>query len=159
MPLSQLEALDLDTNTWAAPDISGHGPSPRGQPAAAATTPTPGRPSRLMLFGGWDGKQRYNDLHALDTEAWRWERLGPLLEPVHISAAAGTPAPAEPQEASSLPDGALGLQPGDQASVWPCARADHSMVTWHYCDDGGCHAVNPCVVFVPLLWWQLPVRV
>lgn len=65
-PLSELALLDLDQMAWVTPPISGQPPSPRGQPTAVVTTPVEGRPQQLMVFGGWDGCWRYNDIHSLD---------------------------------------------------------------------------------------------
>jgi len=67
-PLSDLAVLDLKTLEWQQPSTTGTAPSPRGQPTAVATTAAPGSTQQLLVFGGWDGVQRYNDLHALDVQ-------------------------------------------------------------------------------------------
>lgn len=48
-------------------------PSARGQPSLAALTDASG----LLLFGGWDGKSRHNDLWHLDAATWQWQVLQP----------------------------------------------------------------------------------
>lgn len=95
-PLTALAVLDLSTVSWiimsdqktaSKGDVptsqsSSHrggdlmlanGPPARGQPSLAAYTDA----STLLLFGGWDGQQRFNDLWSLDVDTWQWKLLQP----------------------------------------------------------------------------------
>lgn len=73
-PLSSLCILDLPTARWLPVDrVNGNGPSPRGQPTMVTTSDQ----RRLLVFGGWDGKQRHNDLHSLDIVSLKWEQIFP----------------------------------------------------------------------------------
>ncbi|KAK9805604.1 hypothetical protein WJX72_007339 [[Myrmecia] bisecta] len=79
-PLAHLQVLDLATLTWQAqdqPKITGRAPSPRGQPAAVVTTGDAGRSPEMVIFGGWDGQQRFDDMYALDLRAWSWRQIQP----------------------------------------------------------------------------------
>lgn len=51
------------TVVWKTPKINGIPPSPRSSHSATAVD------NRLFVFGGFDGRRYYNDLHILDLGA------------------------------------------------------------------------------------------
>ena len=70
-PLARLELLHLRTLCWTHGSATGTAPPPRGNPSLVVDEAT----SRAVLFGGWDGARRFDDLHVLDLQRWHWERV------------------------------------------------------------------------------------
>lgn len=64
-----LNALDPVTMTWY------QGPSGAGSPPARFNhTANMVGGTKMYVFGGWDGKNYYNDVHVLDLEIMAWQR-------------------------------------------------------------------------------------
>jgi hypothetical protein len=106
----------------------------------------------VYVFGGWDGKGRFNDLHTLSLAPGG---SGSGSSSAHASGAgagacAGIDGDAGISNASSSPaatsSAATAIGAGACAWHWqevkprspalPPPRADHSTCLWHYCDDG-----------------------
>jgi hypothetical protein len=155
-PLAQLEAFSFESQIWCDPNPTGSGPSPRGQPAAAANTAG----TAVYFFGGWDGSRRFNDLHKLvlngqgqpnshgqphgqGPNCWAWEEVTPRPAPPKGARAGITfqqqqavlnQPPQQQQQQQEQQE--LTLVQQQQQLQLPCERSDHVMVCWHYCDDG-----------------------
>jgi hypothetical protein len=59
---------------WYRPDIEGAPPEPRAEHTAAVLGKS------IWIFGGRAGNVLYNDLHILDTEKMRWEKVKPTRD-------------------------------------------------------------------------------
>lgn len=74
--LNDLHALDVETYTWRAVQTHGAAPQQRANHSSALleTPGANGRPavSELFVFGGWNGSERLNDIHVLDTATSTW---------------------------------------------------------------------------------------
>ncbi|RHY16560.1 hypothetical protein DYB36_009441 [Aphanomyces astaci] len=69
-PLADLELLDLTTRCWTHGSTVGRPPSPRGNPSMVLAS------NRVLLvFGGWNGRDRFNDVVQLDLTSWSWSTL------------------------------------------------------------------------------------
>ena len=70
VPLAHPELLHLETRCWTHCSTHNAPPPPRGNPTLAYS------PARhlAVLYGGWDGSKRFDDVWCLDMEAWRWHR-------------------------------------------------------------------------------------
>lgn len=66
--LRDIHALDPVTMTWYQGPKSGGAPLARYNHSATLVGGT-----RMFVFGGWDGKKFFNDLHVLDLEAMAWQ--------------------------------------------------------------------------------------
>jgi len=66
--LNDLHALDVRTYVWRKVDTTGSVPHPRANHSSAVVE----RTGELFIFGGWNGKERLNDIHVLDTMNSTW---------------------------------------------------------------------------------------
>lgn len=75
--LNDLHALNVDTLTWREVVTTGEVPQPRANHSSAILEET----GELCLFGGWNGGERLNDIHILDTytSTWTCPRVGGVL--------------------------------------------------------------------------------
>ena len=75
--LNDLHALNVDTMTWRQVHTTGQIPQPRANHSSAILEET----AELCLFGGWNGSERLNDIHILDTytSTWTCPRVGGVL--------------------------------------------------------------------------------
>ncbi|RLN86341.1 hypothetical protein BBJ28_00007462 [Nothophytophthora sp. Chile5] len=69
--LNDLHALHVDELTWRRVNTSGATPAARANHSSALV----GDGERLLVFGGWDGRQRLNDVHVLDTQSMAWSAV------------------------------------------------------------------------------------
>lgn len=72
--LRDLHVFDTSTLTWSQPEAGGTPP-----PGLRGHTATLVGGSKILLFGGFDGRGRSNDLYILDTSTCTWESPPPLL--------------------------------------------------------------------------------
>ena len=71
--LNDLNALDVETYTWRTVETHGTPPQQRANHSSALLDDTHnGGKSELFIFGGWNGSERLNDIHILDTETSTW---------------------------------------------------------------------------------------
>ena len=77
--LNDLHALNVDTYKWRKVNSSGKPPQQRANHASAVLEET----SELFIFGGWNGKERLNDIHILDTKTSVWSAPRIFGEPPH----------------------------------------------------------------------------
>ena len=70
---SVVEILDPYSELWEQRQVEGDAPSPGTYLAASASVN-----DDLFRFGGFDGRNRFNTLHRLDTKTWRWCQLSPM---------------------------------------------------------------------------------
>jgi Kelch motif/Galactose oxidase, central domain len=74
--LNDLHALHVDTLTWRKVQCSGTIPQQRANHSSAILDKIPGGSktigSELFIFGGWNGTERLNDIHILDTDTSTW---------------------------------------------------------------------------------------
>jgi len=68
--LNDLHALDCDTYTWRQVQTRGEAPQQRANHSSAVLEET----NELFIFGGWNGRERLNDIHILNTETGVWTR-------------------------------------------------------------------------------------
>lgn len=68
--LNDLHALDCATYTWRTVETRGEVPQQRANHSSAFLEET----SELFIFGGWNGRERLNDIHILDTKTGVWSR-------------------------------------------------------------------------------------
>jgi hypothetical protein len=68
--LNDLHALDATTYVWMAVVTNGEAPQQRANHSSAVLEWN-GR-TELFVFGGWNGSERLNDVHILDTETSTW---------------------------------------------------------------------------------------
>ena len=75
--LNDLHALNVDTLTWRQVETRGEVPQPRATHSSAMLEET----GELCLFGGWNGRERLNDIHILniETSTWTLPRVGGIL--------------------------------------------------------------------------------
>ena len=66
--LNDLHALHVDTYTWRRVETTGASPQQRANHSSALLEET----SELFIFGGWNGRERLNDIHILDTNTSSW---------------------------------------------------------------------------------------
>lgn len=69
-PLSHPELLHLSSRCWTHCSTRNAPPPPRGNPILVYSA------SRhlAIAFGGWNGKERFNDVWCIDLESWMWHR-------------------------------------------------------------------------------------
>lgn len=70
--LNDLHALNVDTLTWRKVHCTGSIPQQRANHSSAILDHPNSRRSELFIFGGWNGFERLNDIHILDTETSNW---------------------------------------------------------------------------------------
>ncbi|TMW66068.1 hypothetical protein Poli38472_003833 [Pythium oligandrum] len=68
--LNDLHRLDVDTLVWSRVHASGRLPVPRANHSSALVDE-----SQIVIFGGWDGHKRLNDIHVLDTYTMVWSAV------------------------------------------------------------------------------------
>lgn len=68
--LNDLHALHVDTYQWRRVQTTGEIPQQRANHSSAFLEET----GELFVFGGWNGRERLNDIHILDTEKSNWTR-------------------------------------------------------------------------------------
>ncbi|GLD92569.1 hypothetical protein PINS_up001128 [Pythium insidiosum] len=68
--LNDLHALDVDTLQWRRAFATGQLPVPRANHSSAVIND-----DQIVIFGGWDGHKRLNDIHVLDTRAMVWSTV------------------------------------------------------------------------------------
>lgn len=68
--LNDLHALDCATYTWRTVETRGEAPQQRANHSSAVLEET----SELFIFGGWNGRERLNDIHILNTKTGVWSR-------------------------------------------------------------------------------------
>ncbi|GKZ01433.1 hypothetical protein MPSEU_001094100 [Mayamaea pseudoterrestris] len=75
--LNDLHALHVDTYTWSRVETTGAIPQQRANHSSAMLEET----GELFIFGGWNGGERLNDIHILDTatNVWTCPRVGGVL--------------------------------------------------------------------------------
>lgn len=75
--LNDMHALDVETLTWRRVDTTGAIPQQRANHSSAMLEET----DELFIFGGWNGGERLNDIHILDTTTSNWTcpRVGGIL--------------------------------------------------------------------------------
>lgn len=66
--LNDLHALDVDTYQWRRVETTGCVPQQRANHSSAFLEET----QELFIFGGWNGRERLNDVHILDTTTSTW---------------------------------------------------------------------------------------
>jgi hypothetical protein len=75
--LNDLHALNTCSLTWRKVETTGQIPQQRANHSSAILEET----GELFVFGGWNGKERLNDIHILDTatSTWTAPRAGGVL--------------------------------------------------------------------------------
>jgi hypothetical protein len=75
--LNDLHALNVDTYQWRRVETTGALPQQRANHSSALLED----PDVLVVFGGWNGRERLNDIHILDieTSTWSCPQVGGLL--------------------------------------------------------------------------------
>ncbi|CAB9509976.1 zipper-like transcriptional regulator 1 [Seminavis robusta] len=75
--LNDLHALHVESLTWRRVETNGAVPQQRANHSSAILEDT----GELFIFGGWNGTERLNDIHILDTETstWTCPHIGGLL--------------------------------------------------------------------------------
>lgn len=75
--LNDLHALHTETLTWRRVETTGEIPQQRANHSSALLEVT----GELFIFGGWNGAQRLNDIHILDTatSVWTFPQIGGVL--------------------------------------------------------------------------------
>lgn len=68
--LNDLHALHVNTYEWRKVEATGEAPQQRANHSSAVINET----GELFIFGGWNGKERLNDIHILDTKTSVWSR-------------------------------------------------------------------------------------
>lgn len=68
--LNDLHALDTTTYVWRTVETTGEAPQQRANHASAVLEFN--GTTELYVFGGWNGSERLNDVHILDTETSTW---------------------------------------------------------------------------------------
>jgi hypothetical protein len=66
--LNDLHALNTQTFTWRKVETTGAIPQQRANHSSAILEET----GELFIFGGWNGTERLNDIHILDTATSTW---------------------------------------------------------------------------------------
>lgn len=67
--LNDVHVLDTETLTWSRPELTGDSPDPRDSHTMTLFGP------RILVFGGWDGKNYFSDISSLDPKTGVWQRL------------------------------------------------------------------------------------
>jgi len=73
--LNDLHALDVQTYVWRTVQTHGCPPQQRANHSSALLDDNGGTASgtsELFVFGGWNGNERLNDIHVLDTATSTW---------------------------------------------------------------------------------------
>ena len=71
--LNDLHALDVESYEWRKVITHGTPPQQRANHSSALLDDTHnGGKSELFIFGGWNGSERLNDIHVLDTATSTW---------------------------------------------------------------------------------------
>ena len=71
--LNDLHALDVETYTWRTVETHGIPPQQRANHSSALLDGADNHgKSELFIFGGWNGSERLNDIHILDTTTSTW---------------------------------------------------------------------------------------
>lgn len=75
--LNDLHALNVNTHSWRLVETVGEAPQQRANHSSALLEET----QELFIFGGWNGRERLNDVHILDTQTSTWScpNVGGLL--------------------------------------------------------------------------------
>jgi leucine-zipper-like transcriptional regulator 1 len=68
--LNDLHALHVDNYQWRQVETTGEIPQQRANHSSAFLDET----GELFIFGGWNGRERLNDIYVLDTETSAWTR-------------------------------------------------------------------------------------
>lgn len=68
--LNDLHALDCSSYTWSRVYCTGAIPEARANHSSAVLVET----HELVIFGGWTGKERLNDVHILDIDTLTWTK-------------------------------------------------------------------------------------
>lgn len=78
--LNDLHALEIDTFTWRKVETKGAIPQQRANHSSSVLEGDDGV-AELFIFGGWNGGERLNDIHILNTETstWTCPRVGGVL--------------------------------------------------------------------------------
>ena len=66
--LNDLHALHTDTYEWRLVETTGPAPQQRANHSSAVLNET----GELFIFGGWNGRERLNDIHILDVRTSTW---------------------------------------------------------------------------------------
>lgn len=66
--LNDLHALHVDAYQWRKVETTGQLPQQRANHSSAYLEET----AELFIFGGWNGRERLNDIHILDTATSNW---------------------------------------------------------------------------------------
>ena len=107
-PLSCPELLHLQTRCWTHCSTRNEPPSARGNPSLVYSA----HRHLCIVYGGWNGTRRFDDVWCLDMESWRW----------HLAAI-------DSKEESGN-EAAINSTGGSGNEKWPCARTDHTAVLW-----------------------------
>ena len=75
--LNDLHALHVESFTWRRVETTGTIPQQRANHSSAILEET----GELFIFGGWNGTERLNDIHILDTatSTWTCPHIGGVL--------------------------------------------------------------------------------
>ncbi|KAM8939235.1 kelch domain-containing protein 2-like [Pelodytes ibericus] len=65
--------LNTETDTWSPAEALADGPSPEARTGHTAVFDPESQ--RIYVFGGSKNKKWFNDVHILDTEAWKWSSV------------------------------------------------------------------------------------
>ncbi|KAL9181920.1 hypothetical protein ACHAXT_012263 [Thalassiosira profunda] len=68
--LNDLHALDVESYVWRTVETHGEAPQQRANHSSALLEKD--GVSELFVFGGWNGSERLNDIHVLDTATSTW---------------------------------------------------------------------------------------
>eukprot|EP01082_Thalassiosira_pseudonana_P005351 g4989.t1 g4989 contig18:399533-401689(-) len=68
--LNDLHALDVESYVWRQVETNGEAPQQRANHSSAVLEWN--GTSELFVFGGWNGSERLNDIHVLDTSTSTW---------------------------------------------------------------------------------------
>ncbi|KAL7539125.1 hypothetical protein ACHAXR_009037 [Thalassiosira sp. AJA248-18] len=68
--LNDLHALDVESYTWR--EVQTHGVAPQQRANHSSALLDWNGASELFVFGGWNGSERLNDIHILDTATSTW---------------------------------------------------------------------------------------
>ena len=127
VPMSQLTLFHTLALQWSTVKCWGGVPRPRAGHVLCAVPPTGEEATQVYLFGGGDGAQGFDELHALDASTHEWRRLtSPTISRASPSDSAQSPAKTE-GAAMALCGGALLLSGGYTANgasrrhfAWGC---------------------------------------
>lgn len=65
--------MNLENNTWFPVEAVADGSTPEARTGHTAVYDP--ESCRIYVFGGSKNKKWFNDVHILDTEAWRWRSV------------------------------------------------------------------------------------